>query len=413
MIKRTVQCNLNEATGFKKSKLNDFFEEYARVVNCFIDLYWNGRPYPKKANSTEYKQVSSWLLGKAMKCAANQAIKIVKSTRKKDSQKAYKQYKRIFAKAKKSGRNHFGILDKKYVDWVVGRRLKHRINKPIFDGSTIELNSDLIKIQDGNNSFDLWIRIGSVFGNRFSLLLPTRKHRHYHKIVNQGYRQCSSATLMKRDNRYFVNIFFDKEEPVKSDKQTNCLGIDLGINKLMSLSDGRFIGTDFKNLLKKLEGKKQKSHNYNQTLKEIKDYIGWCINQIGIENYDLVVIEELKNITKNGKKLSKSKWLRKKLAHWNIDLVHRRLTEKCEANRVWIQTVPACYTSQRCSHCGEIHKESRKGEKYECISCGCSLDADTNASINILNSFLNGECGGSSSHLAVPHGIEKEKVYIS
>ena len=403
MIKRTVQCSLNEATDFKKSKLNGFFEEYCRVVNCFIDLYWNGRQYPQKANSAEYKQVSSWLLGKAMKCAANQAIKIVKSTRKKDSQKAYKQYKRIFAKAKKLEKNHFGILDKKYADWIKDRKLKHRINKPIFDGSTVELNSDLIHIQYGNNSFDLWVKIGSVFGNRFNLLLPTRKHRNYHKIVNQGYRQCSSATLMKRDNKYFVNIFFEKEEPVKSNSRANCLGIDLGINKLMSLSDGRFIGADFKNLLKKLENRVQKSHNYNQTLKEIKDYIGWCVNQIGLENYDLIVIEELKNITKNGKRLSKSKWLRKKLAHWNIDLLHRRLMDKCEANRVWIQTVPACYTSQRCSHCGEIHKESRKGEKYECISCGCSLDADTNASINILNSFLNGES-------TVPHDVEKEKI---
>ena len=84
--------------------------------------------------------------------------------------------------------------------------------------------------------------------------------------------------------------------------------------------------------------------------------------------------------------------------------------EKCEANRVWLHTVPACHTSQRCSHCGEIHKESRKGERYECVSCGHALDADTNASINILDSFLNGECGDSSSHLAVPRGIEKEKT---
>ncbi len=391
MLKRTVQCNLNEATGFKKSKLNDFFEEYARVVNCFIDLYWNGRPLPVKANAIEYKQVISWLLGKAMKCAVNQAVKIVKSTRKKDAQKSYQKYKRIFFKCKKKNRNIFGILDKKYADWIKDRKLRHRIEKPVFNGKTIELNSDLIHIQEGRNSFDLWVRIGSIFGNRFSLSLPTRKHRHYHKIVKQGYEQCSSATLMKRNGGYFVNIFFEKEEPAKSNSRTNCLGIDLGINKLMSLSDGRFIGTNFKNLLKKLEGRVQKSHNYNQTLKEIKDYIGWCINQISIENYDLIVIEELKNITKNGKKRKKSKWLRKKLAHWNIDLLHRRLMEKCENSRAYLTIVPACHTSQRCSHCGEIHKESRKGEKYECVSCGYTLDADTNASINILDSFLNGE----------------------
>ena len=403
MIKRTVQCSLNEATDFKKGKLDAFFEEYCRVVNCFIELYWNGRTLPVKANAIEYKLVSSWLLGKVMKCAVNQAIKIVKSVKKKDAQKSYQKYKKVFFKCKKKNRNIFGILNKKYADWIIGRRLKHRINKPIFDGSTIELNSDLIRIQDGNNSFDLWIRIGSVFGNRFSLILPSRKHKHYNKMIRDGYKQCSSATLYKNGENYFVNIFFEKEEQSKISSKTNCLGIDIGINKLMSLSDGRFIGTDFKNLLKKLENRVQKSHNYNQTLDEIKHYIGWCINQIGLENYDLVVIEELKNITKNGKKRKKSRWLRRKLAHWNIDLLHRRLMEKCEANRVWIQTVPACYTSQRCSHCGEIHKESRKGEKYECVSCGHALDADTNASINILDSFLNGES-------AVPHNVEKEKT---
>ena len=403
MIKRTVQCSLNEATGFKKDKLDTFFEEYCRVVNCFIELYWNGRPYPQKANSAEYKQVSSWLLGKAMKCAVNQAIKIIKLVKKKDQQKSYQKYKRIFFKCKKKNRNIFGILDKKYADWIVGRRLKHRINMPIFNGSTVELNSDLIRIQDGNNSFDLWIRIGSVFGNRFSLILPSRKHKHYNKMIREGYEQCSSATLYKNGENYFVNIFFEKEELSKSSSRTKCLGIDIGINKLISLSDGRFIGIDFKRLLKKLENRKQKSHNYNQTLKEIKDYIGWCINQIGIENYDLIVIEELKNITKNGKKLSKSKWLRRKLTHWNIDLLHRRLIDKCENSRAYLTTVPACYTSQRCSHCGEIHKESRKGERYECVSCGCTLDADTNASINILNSFLNGES-------AVSHNVEKEKT---
>lgn len=410
MLKRTVQCNLNKATNFKKSKLNDFFEEYTRVVNCFIEIYWNGRNLPIKANATEYKLITSWLLGKAMKCAVNQAIKIVKSTKRKDAQKAYKQYKKVFAKCKKLNRNHFGILDKKYTEWIKNKKLRHRIKKPIFNGSTIELNSDLIHVQEGKNSFDLWIRIGSVFGNRFSLLLPTRKHRHYYKIIKQGYKQCSSATLYKKNDNYFVNIFFEKEEPIKCNVQTKCIGIDLGINKLLSLSDGRFIGTNFKKLLKKLENRVQKSKNYNQTLKEIKDYIGWSINQIGLENYDLIVIEELKNITKNGKRLSKSKWLRKKLAHWNIDLVHRRLQEKCEANRVYIQTVSAYHTSQRCSCCGEIHKKSRNGEKYKCISCGYTLDADTNASINILNSFLNRECSNSLNCFAVPYNIEKEKI---
>lgn len=399
-MNRAVQCSLDEATDFKKGKLDSFFEEYARVVNCFIKLYWNGRPYPRFVTSEEYHLVDSWMMGKARKCAVFQAIEIIKSVQKKDEQKAYRQYKRIYYKCKNSNRNIFGILDKKYTEWIKGRKLRHRVKMPVFNGSTIELDCGLIQIQEGKNSFDLWIRIGSVFGNRFSLILPSRKHRHYNKMIAEGFTRCSSATLVRRDGKYFVNTFFKKEAPEKSSSKEKTLGIDLGINKLLSLSDGRFIGTKFKQLLEKLERRKQKSHNYNQALKEIKCYIGNCINQIEIDDYDVIVIEDLKNITQNGKKLSKSKWLRRKLAHWNIELVHRRLEEKCENSRACLKTVSACHTSQRCSRCGEIHKESRVGELYKCISCGHTLDADRNASINILYQFLNGES-------AVPRTIKK------
>jgi transposase len=50
----------------------------------------------------------------------------------------------------------------------------------------------------------------------------------------------------------------------------------------------------------------------------------------------------------------------------------------------FIKVDPA-YTSQTCSKCGSIHKESRKGEKFLCVDCGYSIDADYNASINILH----------------------------
>jgi len=48
-----------------------------------------------------------------------------------------------------------------------------------------------------------------------------------------------------------------------------------------------------------------------------------------------------------------------------------------------IKVNPA-YTSQACSKCGEIHKESRLGEDFKCVSCNMELDADINAARNIL-----------------------------
>ena len=46
--------------------------------------------------------------------------------------------------------------------------------------------------------------------------------------------------------------------------------------------------------------------------------------------------------------------------------------------------VPPHYTSQKCSDCGVIVKKSLSTRTHKC-SCGCELQRDTNAAINILN----------------------------
>jgi IS605 OrfB family transposase len=289
-------------------------------------------------------------------------------------------------------RNILGILDEKYSDWIVDKQLKNRVTMPVFNGGTIELNSDLVRIQDANTSttFDRWIRIGSVFGNRFSLILPTKNHKNINKHLKNGFELKKSITLRK-DNlgRYYVDLFLEKEVVAPKEPVTS-LGIDTGINKLLSCSDGTYQGLDTKRLLAKLNRRKQGSRNYNQTLKEIKDYIGQSVNRLDFNNLDLIVMENLKGITKNTKGRS-SKSLRKQLGHWNLNLLYSRIANKCEENRVLFELVDPKYTSQTCSACGSCHKSSRKGEIYSCISCGFELDSDLNASKNILNKFLSGK----------------------
>ena len=44
------------------------------------------------------------------------------------------------------------------------------------------------------------------------------------------------------------------------------------------------------------------------------------------------------------------------------------------------------FTSQKCSCCGYISKENRKSQsKFRCVKCNFRLNADLNASLNILN----------------------------
>ena len=54
--------------------------------------------------------------------------------------------------------------------------------------------------------------------------------------------------------------------------------------------------------------------------------------------------------------------------------------------RITIAVNPA-YTSQECSDCGVIVKKSLSTRTHVC-SCGCRLDRDENAALNILNKGL-------------------------
>lgn len=61
-----------------------------------------------------------------------------------------------------------------------------------------------------------------------------------------------------------------------------------------------------------------------------------------------------------------------------------KLASKCAAYGGHFMTIPAAYTSQRCSACGEVNKESRLDQaRYVCTSCGHAENADLNAAKNI------------------------------
>jgi len=399
MIRR-VEHTLKFATATKRQKLDSFFTEYARVVNAFIALYWNADKLFGKANAEVYSQVDSWMMGKARKCAANQAIKILKSVVKKDRQKTYLEYKKAYSKAKKRNRDVLGILSAKWSEWSKGRIFRHRIKMPVFKGSTIDLNSDLVRIQDADKSseFDLWIRLGSIFGNRESLVLPTKHHERSRHFEKTGWVQRKSTCLRRDSNgRYHADVFWEKEDQ-KTSQQGQIVGVDIGINKLMTTSNGRELGTELRAKLDKLNRRKQNSCNWNQTRKEIKDYIGFVTNRFPWDT-DVVVMENILNITQQTRgRVGKA--TRKLLGHWNIDLLYRRMAEKAEQNRVFLAFVEPAYSSQTCSSCGAIDKKSRNGEVFKCTTCGHADDADYNASMNILQRFLDG-------HFTVARGIQR------
>lgn len=387
---RTTEHSLKYITDYKKQKIDILFDEYQRVVNCYINVFWNQTSWKSKATAEEYKLVDSWLMGKVAKCAYVQAIQIIRSTKDKQRKLVYKQYKRVYSKAKRKNKN-WDIVNQTFTVWSKDKTFRDRTKIPFFSGDSIELNSDLCKIyQDVSIShFDMVVRLGSIWGNRLSLELPIRKHKHFNQLLESGFNIKSSLRLSRKNNKYSINLYLSKEtEQVKD--EGDIIGIDVGIKKLMTVSNNTFIGTDIESIIKKYKRRKQNSKNSKKTLKQIKDYIGYSVNQLNIENIQCVVMEDLKSSNMLVKSRT-SKEFRKTLSKWNQNLLVERIRNKCELNRVRLHFILPHYTSQRCSQCGEIHKESRKGELYQCINCGYKIDADYNASLNIVNKFLNKE----------------------
>ena len=87
---RSSALTLKFATSKKLNTLDLVFDEYARVVNLYIDVLNQSKELPKFTNF----KVSTWISAQLQQVAGKQAAEIIKSTRKKDREIRLKKYKK-------------------------------------------------------------------------------------------------------------------------------------------------------------------------------------------------------------------------------------------------------------------------------------------------------------------------------
>ncbi|MBQ9852817.1 MAG: transposase [Ruminiclostridium sp.] len=74
----------------------------------------------------------------------------------------------------------------------------------------------------------------------------------------------------------------------------------------------------------------------------------------------------------------------KRLQHWTYYDLQSKIEAKAKEYGIHVVKVDPSYTSQRCSKCGHIDSQNRKTqERFLCVSCGFSCNADFNASQNL------------------------------
>ena len=197
------------------------------------------------------------------------------------------------------------------------------------------------------------------------------------------------------------------------EKQTNeGIGIDLGIKDLAICSDGN----TYKNInktskIKKLEKSKRrlqrkiskkylinkKGVSYHKTCNIIKsekkllklnhrltnirnNYLHKVTSEIINRKPMFITIEDL-NV--NG--MMKNKHLSKAVAQQKFYEFRRQLEYKCKWNNIELRIVDRYYPSSKlCHECGAIKKDLKLSDRtYICPECGCIIDRDYNASLNL------------------------------
>lgn len=252
------------------------------------------------------------------------------------------------------------------------------------NGGSAEFTKSAFKFKDGQ----LWLaKCKEPLNLRWSRDLP-------------GSATPSTITVkLDASGRWFVLLLVNDKTVNQLPKTSNSVGIDVGINSLITTSEGEKVSNPrhFKSLYQKLRRaqkslsrKTKGSNNYKKARLQvakihakIKDARTDFLHQLTtdlVRRYDLIAIEDLaiKNMVKN-----------RKLAQAISDVAWgeliRQLDYKCQWYEKQLVKIDRFFpSSKRCGNCGQtVVKLPLSVRQWECPSCGSQHDRDINASKNL------------------------------
>ena len=244
------------------------------------------------------------------------------------------------------------------------------------------------------------------------LLLPKLgwlRYRNSQKVLGK----VKNLTVSGSCDKWFVSIQTEREveQPMP---QGGAVGIDLGVVRFATLSDGTFYAplNSFKRHATALRKgqqalcRKQKfSHNWKKAKARIqriharignarRDYLHKTSTAIS-QNHAMVCIEDLRvrNMSRSaagstqapGKQVRAKAGLNRSILDQGWFEFRRQLEYKLAWNGGELIVVPPQNTSRRCPECDHVAAENRRTqERFACIACGFEENADRVGAINIL-----------------------------
>ncbi|UIA90414.1 transposase [Erwinia tracheiphila] len=247
--------------------------------------------------------------------------------------------------------------------------------------------------------------------NRISLpKLGWINYRNSREVIGE----VKNVTVSQSCGKWYVSIQTECEVSEPQHESTSMVGLDAGVAKLATLSDGTIFEpvnsfktnqkklarlqremsrkVKFSNNWKKAKRKVQKLHSRIANIR--RDYLHKVSTTIS-KNHAMIVIEDLKvasmsksaagTASQHGRNVRAKSGLNRSI----LDQGWYELRRQLEYKQLWrggqVLAINPAYTSQKCACCGHTAKENRQSQsQFECLACGYTENADINGARNIL-----------------------------
>ncbi|EHF4937016.1 IS200/IS605 family element transposase accessory protein TnpB [Enterobacter hormaechei] len=254
------------------------------------------------------------------------------------------------------------------------------------------------------------IKLDQGNGRIFLPKLGWIRYRNSRQVTGE----VKNVTVSQSCGKWYVSIQTECEVSAPVHPSTSMAGLDAGVAKLATLSDGTVfkpVNSFQKNqkklalLQRQLSRKVKFSNNWQKQKRKIqrlhsrianlrRDYLHKVTTTIS-KNHAMIVIEDLKvsNMSKSaagtvsqpGRNVRAKSGLNRSI----LDQGWYEMRRQLEYKQLWrggqVLAVPPAYTSQRCACCGHTAKENRQSQStFRCQTCGYTANADVNGARNIL-----------------------------
>ncbi|MGB3652245.1 MAG: transposase [Rivularia sp. (in: cyanobacteria)] len=241
---------------------------------------------------------------------------------------------------------------------------------------------------------------GCLQGNLINLPMFGKIKIILHRPIPNGFK-IKTTSITKKSTGYYLTLSLeDATVPtIKPDFNPDSItGIDVGLSTFLTTSENETVAIPqhyrkaqkrLKVIQKRVSRRKKGSNRRQKAVKYLgkqhkkvadkrKDFHFKTANNL-LNKYDVVAVEDL-----NIKGLARTRLAKSVTdAGWSSFL--SILTNKAENAGLLVIPVKASGTSQDCSNCGVKVPKKLHERWHDCPDCGCSLDRDHNAAINIKN----------------------------